>query len=108
MHILNPIQFAWHPSIRNAHYGHESFLSIIANIVYVQLMSPNGYSSNYCLDQAFPPAASGHNGPNFGATFPAMSVNVSMNMTMGYLPPDPSLQHQVNNEQCRQVCLWFV
>ncbi|CAG7828774.1 unnamed protein product [Allacma fusca] len=58
-----------------------------------QLLSPNGYSPNYCLDQNFGTTPGVTSGPNFGATFPSMSVNVSMNMTMGYIP-ETTFQHQ--------------
>ncbi|CAL8120452.1 unnamed protein product [Orchesella dallaii] len=61
-----------------------------------QLLSPNGYSPTYCIEQSFVPNPGATSAPNFGAPFPSMSVNVSMNMTMGYLPPDAALQHQVN------------
>ncbi|XP_021962598.2 protein glass [Folsomia candida] len=61
------------------------------------LLSPNGYSPNYGLDQSFVPNATVVAPPNFGPPFPSMSVNVSMNMTMGYLPPpETGLQHQLN------------
>ncbi|ODM94635.1 Protein glass [Orchesella cincta] len=59
------------------------------------LLSPNGYSPTYCIEQSFVPNPGGPSATNFGAPFPSMSVNVSMNMTMGYLP-DAALQHQVN------------
>ena len=45
----------------------------------------------------------GYTSPGAPHVFPTMSVNVSMNMTMGVpnmnmgYSPDPSLQHQVGN-----------